>query len=286
MFKAKCSRIKNDYIPYPAKIEEVREETYDTKTFKVKFTDKKLAGNFSYKQGQFMEISLLGIGEVPISITSSPSRKGYLEFTIRETGSVTNAIGKLKAGDIMYLRGPYGNEFPFEELKGRNLYFIAGGIGLVPVRSLINLVIDNRKDFGHIKILCGAKTPADMCCKTELEKWKKAPDTEVWLTVDKPTGGWDGSVGVVTELWKETKITPDNAAAIACGPPIMIKFVNQKLIESGFAKKDIIMTLERYMKCGVGKCGHCNIGDKFVCTDGPVFTQEEVELMPAKENVF
>lgn len=278
--------MKNDYIPYPAKIESVKEETPDTKTFKVKFTDKKMADSFSYKQGQFMQVSLLGVGEVPISITSSPSRKGFLEFTIRAAGSVTCQIHKLKKGDTLHLRGPYGNEFPFEELKGKNLYFIAGGIGLVPVRSLINLVMDNRKDFGKIKILCGARTPDDMCCREELKHWKKAPDTEVCLTVDKPCKGWNESVGVVTELWKETDIKPDNAVAIVCGPPIMIKFVNQKLIESKFAKKDIIMTLERYMKCGIGKCGHCNIGEKFVCTDGPVFTQEQVEQMPAKEKVF
>jgi sulfhydrogenase subunit gamma (sulfur reductase) len=156
----------------------------------------------------------------------------------------------------------------------------------VPVRSLVNLVMDNRHNFGKIEILYGARTPSDMCWTDELEKWKKASDTEVWLTVDKPCEGWNGSVGVVTELWKETDVKPDNAVAIVCGPPIMIKFVNQKLIESGFAKKDIIMTLERYMKCGIGKCGHCNIGEKFVCVDGPVFTQEEVEQMPAKENVF
>ena len=283
----KCNNIiKNNYIPYPAKIESIKDETYDTKTFKVKFEDKKLADSFTYKQGQFMQVSVLGVGEAPISITSSPSRKGFLEFTIRGTGEVTNAIHKLKEGDIIHLRGPYGNEFPFKELKGKNIYFIAGGIGLAPVRSLINLVMDNRKDFGHIKILYGAKTPKDMCFNDELEAWKKIENTEVFLTVDKPCDGWGCSVGVVTELWKETDVKPDNAVAVVCGPPIMIKFVNMQLLKSDFAKKDIIMTLERYMKCGIGKCGHCNVGEKFICIDGPVFTQQEVELMPAKEHVF
>lgn len=276
----------NEYIPYPAVIEEIRKETFDTKTFRVRFVDKKLIDSFQYKQGQFMEVSLLGAGEAPISITSSPSRKGFLEFTIRAAGKVTKSIYSLKKGDTIYLRGPYGNPFPFEEIKGKNIYFIAGGIGLAPLRSLINLVLDNRQDFKHIKILYGAKTPDELCFKGEIEEWKKIPDTEVWLTVDRPCEGWGCSVGVVTELWKQTDVHPENAVSVLCGPPIMIKFVTLKLAESGFKDNEIVMTLERYMKCGIGKCGHCNIGEKFVCIDGPVFTYEQVKKMPQKEGVF
>ncbi len=278
--------MRNEYIPYPAVIEKIAKETSDTRTFRVRFKDKALAGKFHYTQGQFMEVSVLGAGEAPISITSSPSRKGFLEFTIRAMGKVTKSIHQLKVGDVLYLRGPYGNAFPFEELKGKNLYFIAGGIGLAPLRSLINLVMDNRKDFKHIKILYGARTPDDLCFKEELEEWKKVPDTEVWLTVDKPCVGWGCKIGVVTELWKETHINPENAVSIICGPPIMIKFVVIKLMESGFSEKDIVMTLERYMKCGIGKCGHCNIGEKFVCVDGPVFTYEQVKHLPVKEHAY
>lgn len=278
--------MKNEYLPYPAVIDEIRQETFDTKTFRLHFTEEKLADSFHYQPGQFMEISVLGVGEAPISITSSPSRKGFLEFTIRAAGKVTKSIQGLKKGATLYLRGPYGNSFPFQEIKAKNIYFIAGGIGLAPLRSLINLIVDSRRDFGHLKILYGAKTPDELCFKDELELWKKIPDTEVWLTVDKPCAGWGCSVGVVTELWKETKVLPENALAIVCGPPIMMKFVIQKLFGSGFRKGDIILTLERYMKCGIGKCGHCNIGEKFVCTDGPVFTYEQVENMPVKENVF
>lgn len=278
--------MKNEYMPYPAIIDEIRKETFDTKTFRVRFADKSIANSFEYKQGQFMEVSILGAGEAPISITSSPSRKGFLEFTIRAVGKVTKSIHELNKGDTLYLRGPYGNAFPFEELKGENLYFIAGGIGLAPVRSLINLVMDNRKDFKHIKILYGARTPNDLCFMDELKEWENIPDTEVWLTVDKPCDGWGCKIGVVTELWKETKITPENAVSIVCGPPIMIKFVALKLNESGFKDKDIIMTLERFMKCGIGKCGHCNIGEKFVCIDGPVFTYEQVKCFPVKEHAF
>jgi len=278
--------MKNEYLPYPVVIDEVRQESFDTKTFKVKFQDDAKAAEFDYKQGQFAEISVLGWGEAPISITSSPSRKGFLEFTIRKTGKVTDKIHMLKPGDKMHIRGPYGNEFPFEELKGKNIYFIAGGIGLAPLRSLINMVFDHREDFKHIKILYGAKTPDEICFKEELDQWKKIPDTEVWLTIDKPCDGWGCSIGVVTELWKETDIHPENAVAVLCGPPIMIKFVALKLAESGFKDKDIVMTLERYMKCGIGKCGHCNIGEKFVCVDGPVFTYDEVKSLPHKEGVL
>lgn len=278
--------MKNEYIPQPAVIEEIKRETFDTKTFRVRFKDKGHAGQFKYNQGQFMEISLFGAGEAPISITSSPSRKGFLEFTIRAAGKVTKNIHNLQKGEQLHLRGPYGNAFPFEEIKGKNIYFIAGGIGLAPLRSLINMVFDNRKDFKHIKVLYGAKTPDELCFKDELETWRNIPDTEVWLTVDKPCDGWGCRVGVVTELWKDTNVHPDNAVSIVCGPPIMMKFVTMKLAESGFEDKDIIMTLERYMKCGIGKCGHCNIGEKFICIDGPVFNYAQVKQLPHKEGVF
>ena len=278
--------MKNEYIPYPAVIAEIRRETFDTKTFRVCFQDKDCVDNFKYKQGQFMEISVLGVGEAPISITSSPSRKGFLEFTIRAAGRVTQSIHNLKIGDCLHLRGPYGNAFPFEEIKRKNIYFVAGGIGLAPLRSLINLVFNNRKDFQKIKLLYGAKTPDELCFKDELESWKKIPDTEVWLTVDKPCAGWGCRVGVVTELWKDTFVHPNNAVAIVCGPPIMMKFVIRELQSSGFKDEDIIMTLERYMKCGIGKCGHCNIGEKFVCMDGPVFSYAQVKTLPPKEGVF
>lgn len=278
--------MKNEYLPYKATIKSIQKESFDTNTYKVVFDNKKIRDSFNYKQGQFAEISIFGVGEAPISITSSPTRKGYLEFTIRAAGSLTKKIHQLGVGDGIYVRGPYGNSFPYEEIRGKNIYFIAGGIGLPPLRSLINMVMDNRKEFGYVKILYGAKTPDELCFKQELQEWEKIPNTEVWLTVDKPCDGWGCSVGVVTELWKETDVHPGNAVAFVCGPPIMIKFVVMKLAESGFKDKDIIMTLERYMKCGIGKCGHCNVGEKFVCIDGPVFTYEEIKKIPSKEKVI
>lgn len=278
--------MRNEYIPYKATITSIQKESFDTNTYKIVFDDEKIRDSFNYKQGQFAEVSVLGVGEAPISITSSPTRKGFLEFSIRKIGKVTMAIHSLKVGDSIFIRGPYGNSFPYEEIKGKNIYFIAGGIGLPPLRSLINMAMDNRDEFGHVKILYGAKTPDELCFKQELEAWKNISDTEVWLTVDKPCEGWGCSVGVVTKLWEETRVHPENAVAVVCGPPIMIKFVVAELVKSGFRDRDIIMTLERYMKCGIGKCGHCNIGEKFVCVDGPVFSYEEIKTFPDKENIF
>jgi len=278
--------MKNEYLPHEARIESIQKESFDTNTYRVVFVDKKIRDVFHYHQGQFAEISLPGVGEAPISITSSPTKTGYLEFTIRTVGRLTKEIFSLKVGDLLYIRGPYGNSFPYEDLKERNIYFIAGGIGLPPLRSLINMIMENRSYFGHIKILYGAKTPNELCFKKELETWKKETNTEVLLTVDRPAEGWNDHVGVVTKLWGKTKIKPDNSIAIVCGPPIMIKFAVLELMRSGFKASEIIMTLERYMKCGIGKCGHCNIGEKFVCVDGPVFRYDEILRFPTKENVI
>jgi len=275
--------MKNEYIPYPAIIESIRDESFDTKTFKVVFEDKGLAASFNYKPGQFMQLSLLGIGEAPISITSSPCNQGSLEFTIRAAGKLTRAIHELKPADKIYVRGPYGNSFPFEEVKGKDLYFVAGGIGLPPLRSVINEVFNKREEFGRIKILYGAKTPDELCFKEELKSWQDITDTEVLLTVDKPDESWKGNVGVVTALWDKTDITSSNGVGYVCGPPIMIRFVIERLTRTGFKDENIYVSLERYMKFGIGKCGHCNIGAEFVCIDGPVFSYNQLKGMPEKE---
>ncbi len=275
--------MKNEYIPFPVRIDSMQRESFDTITHRVVFEDSAAADVFTYKPGQFAEVSLPGIGEAPISITSSPGRQGYLEFTIRSAGKLTRAINDLKPGDRLYIRGPYGNSFPFEETGGKNLFFIAGGIGLPPLRSLINAVFENRKDFGRITILYGSKTPDELCFKEELTEWQEISETEVLLTVDTPDETWTGNIGVVTKLWDKTDMSPHNSAAFVCGPPVMIKFVIVKLLQSGFMPQNIFVTLERYMKCGIGKCGHCNIGMKFVCVDGPVFSYEQLKEFPVKE---
>jgi sulfhydrogenase subunit gamma (sulfur reductase) len=279
-------KIKNEYLPYPAVIESVRNESFDTKTFRVVFEDKKLAGSFDYKPGQFVQLSLLGVGEAPISITSSSCNRGFLEFTIRAAGKLTRALHQLKPADRIHIRGPYGNSFPFEQVKGTDLYFIAGGIGLPPLRSLINSVFDRREEFGRIKILYGAKTPDELCFKDELKRWQKIINTELLLTVDNPDKHWKANVGVVTTLWHKTDMTTSDGVAYVCGPPIMLRFVIKELLQSGFKDENIHITLERYMKCGIGKCGHCNIGPKFVCIDGPVFSYNQLKELPEKDKAL
>ncbi|HUW20082.1 MAG TPA: FAD/NAD(P)-binding protein [Sedimentisphaerales bacterium] len=275
--------MSNEYIPCPARIESVRDESFDTKTFKVVLENAERARSFNYKPGQFVQMSILGIGEAPISITSSPHQQGFLEFTIRRVGRLTHEIHKLMPGERVYIRGPYGNSFPLEQVRGKDLCFIAGGIGLPPLRSLINAVFHKRRQYGKIKILYGAKTPDELCFKEELKTWQRTKDTEVLLTVDRPDQHWKGNVGVVTTLWTKTDMTSSDGAAFVCGPPIMIRFVVTELLDSGFTDDNIYMTLERYMKCGIGKCGHCNIGARFVCIDGAVFTYAQLRDIPAKE---
>jgi sulfhydrogenase subunit gamma (sulfur reductase) len=278
--------LRNEYVPHPAVIESIQMESFDTKTFKIAFEDKFLAESFYYKPGQFVQVSLLGIGEAPISIASCPGRKGFLELTIRATGKLTRAIHQLEPGDKIHLRGPYGNSFPLEEVAGKDLYFIAGGIGLPPLRGLIKSALYGRDNFGKIKILYGAKTPDELCFKEELKTWRQVENTEIYLTVDEPDQSWQGDVGVVTKLWDKADMATSDGIAYVCGPPIMIKFVVVNLLESGFKDKNIYITLERYMKCGIGKCGHCNIGEKFVCTDGPVFSYAQLKEFPDKERAI
>ena len=278
--------MKNEYVPHPAVIESVQTESFDTKTFRIAFEDKSLAGSFNYKPGQFMEVSLFGAGEAPISIASSPSQKGFLELTIRAAGKLTRAIHRLEPGDKIHLRGPYGNSFPLEEVAGKDLCFIAGGIGLPPLRGVIKSVFDKRADFGKIKILHGAKTPDELCFREELKSWGQIDNTEVYLTVDKPDENWQGDVGVVTKLWNKADMATSDGVAYVCGPPVMIKFVIEALLRSGFKDENIYITLERYMKCGIGKCGHCNIGQKFVCIDGPVFSYARLKEFPDKERAM
>jgi len=275
--------VKNEYLPAPAVIKSVRAESFNTKTFRVSFTD---GGVFDYKPGQFAQVSLPGRGEAPISITSSPCNRGFMEFTIRAAGKLTGEIHKLKKGSRIYIRGPYGNSFPYDEVKGKNLFFIAGGIGLPPLRSLINEVLNARADFGGISILYGAKTPDELCFKDEIERWEKIQGVRVFLTVDSPDKSWRGNTGVVTTLCDLSGIGSSTGAVFICGPPIMIRFVLKKITGAGIREDDIYITLERYMKCGIGKCGHCNIGGKFVCIDGPVFTYEQIKEFPDKERAI
>lgn len=273
----------NIYRPLLAKIEEIRLETPDTKTFKLKFTDPELAEGFSFKAGQFGEYSSFGSGESTFCIASSPTRKGYIECSFKVIGKVTSALNQKEVGDELGFRGPYGNGFPIEKFQKKNLLFIAGGIGMAPVRSLIWNCLDQRDKYGDITILYGARSVADLCYKEELLEWEERDDIKFIKTVDPggETEDWTGKVGFVPTVLTEIAPSASDSYAITCGPPIMIKFVLQALEKLNFAPDKIITTLENRMKCGLGKCGRCNIGGTYVCTDGPVFTAEELSRLPA-----
>jgi len=259
----------------------MRPETIDITTFRVTMDSSDGTGRFEYKSGQFAEVSVPGVGEAPISISSSPTRPEAIEFSIRRVGELTNALHELKPGDKIGIRGPFGNFFPLEEMEGRNLLIIGGGIGLAPLRSVILNVFDNRAKYGRIDIIYGARSPQDLVFTSEYEEWQKVENIRLHLTVDRGDENWKGNVGLVPTFLKELHPSPENTTSITCGPPIMIKFVIQALNEMGFPSEHIVTTLERRMKCGVGKCGRCNIGSKYVCLDGPVFTLKQLKEMPS-----
>lgn len=270
-------------MPYPAAIVKITEETGDVKTFQMVFDDPSVMGDFRQKPGQVAQISVFGEGEATISITSSPTRGQFLEFSVKRVGRLTNVLHQMEVGDKVGVRGPYGNHFPYEMMKGRDLFFIGGGIGLAPLRSLIDFVLagENRADYGKVEILYGARSLDDLCFKHDLfERWPKCADTVVYTTIDRAEPAWEGHVGFVPSFLEEVNPTPENKFAITCGPPVMIKFVLAALEKLGFKDDQVITTLEMKMKCGIGKCGRCNIGSKYVCVDGPVFTLTQLKQLP------
>jgi len=269
------------YIPRAAIIENIRELTYDTRLYRVRFKCNSKCNESSesdYKPGQFVQVSVLGAGEVPISICSSPTQKGYFELSVRNTGLVTGAIHALKKGDEIGIRGPYGNCFPIEQAVGRNLIFVGGGIGLAPLRSAIKFVLHKRSDYGSVQILYGSRSKEDIVFVDDLEQWGTSKQSIVYTTIDRPQPDWTGHTGVVTTLFDKIRRLTDSKVFI-CGPSIMIHFAIKELLDTGWAPDDIITTLERHMKCGVGKCGHCYLGGKYVCTDGPVFTYSQINAL-------
>jgi sulfhydrogenase subunit gamma (sulfur reductase) len=275
--------IANPYEPWPARIIKitVESEARDTKTFEMEWVEAEHAEKFKHRPGQFAELSIFGAGEAPISITSSPTQPN-LQFCIKQMGVVTTAIHERGIGDVIGIRGPYGNEFPVDKMEGKNVLFIAGGIGLAPLRSVINYLLDpsNRAKYKNVSILYGARSPGDLLFKNELKEWTDRADVEYHETVDRASDGYTGRVGFVPALLEELAPSPQETIALTCGPPIMIKFVMQGLEKLGFEPWQMVTTLENRMKCGIGKCGRCNIGRHYVCIDGPVFTQEQLLAMP------
>jgi NAD(P)H-flavin reductase len=236
---------------------------------------------FDFIPGQFVEVSVAGMGESPITISSSPTLKGYFELVVRSTGNVTNAIHKLGIGDKVGIRGPFGNgTYPVEEARGRNLIFVCGGIGLVPQRSFINYVLDKRDDYGDITILLGTKCMAQRFFHSELDEWSHRSDIRFMETVDEADDCWAGNVGVVTTLIPRVETEFSSALTFVCGPPVMYKFVLMALNEAKVPHENIFLNLERKMKCGVGKCGHCQINNLYVCVDGPVFRYSDLSVTP------
>ena len=266
-------------IPRIGVVTDIRIDTPDVKTFRVNSTE---GGKlFEHMPGQCAMLSVPGAGEGMFSITSSPTNEEYMEFSIKKCGCLTGWLHQMDVGQEITVRGPYGNGFPVEsDFKGKDLLFIAGGIGLAPLRSVINYCRDNRENYGKIDIVYGSRSMDDLVDYNEIiDEWCKDDGIDVYLTIDREQEGWDGHVGFVPNYVKELGFDT-NKTAVICGPPIMIKFTLSGLVELGFDKTQVYTTMELRMKCGVGKCGRCNIGDKYVCKDGPVFRCDQLDEMP------
>lgn len=279
--------MKNPYVPYPVTLDEVIIENENTakdlKTFKLVFDNEEDRKAFSYMPGQFAEVSVFGLGESPFGIASSPTEEDYIMFTVKKTGSVTEELHRFAPGEKLGVRGPLGNSFPWDRLEGKDVVIVSGGFAFTTLRSAITYMLDekNRSKFGKITAVYGARTPSDLLYRKTLEQWQSRDDIDMILTVDRePEEEWDGKVGLVPNVLKEAAPSSENALALVCGPPIMIRFTIPVLQELKFPKEDIILSLENRMKCGIGKCGRCNVGSKYVCVDGPVFTFAELEVLP------
>jgi sulfhydrogenase subunit gamma (sulfur reductase) len=234
--------------------------------------------SLGHRPGQFIEVSVLGVGEAPISISSSPSRSDTsFELCVRKIGDVTGALHRLQPGDQIGIRGPFGRGFPIERFRGKDILFAPGGLGLAPLRSLINQVLDERSHFGRVIILYGARNPSELLFMDELEAWGKRDDLELLVTVDRGDENWEGNIGVITTLFRQISVYPRNTVAVTVGPPVMYRFVLMELFGLGISEGNIWISLERRMKCGVGKCGHCQINHVYACQSGPVFSYKEIK---------
>jgi len=278
--------LQNPYLPYPVRIDDIKIETEDKnlKTFKFAFIDPQDEDKFAYKAGQFAELSVTGKGEIPIGMASSPTEKGFVMFTVNKVGLVSSYLHAMKVGDIMGIRGPLGNSYPWKQLEGANVVIIGGGFAFTTLRSSIVHMLhpENRAKFKDIHVIYGARTPGLLLYRDELAEWEKRDDIHMHITVDATDDpNWKYNVGFVPTITEQKAPTADeNTYAIVCGPPIMIKFTQPVLDKLGYSHEKIIMSLENRMKCGIGICGHCNIGREFVCKDGPVFTLEQLSKTP------
>ncbi|HDP80023.1 MAG TPA: hypothetical protein ENN21_04180 [Spirochaetes bacterium] len=266
-------------IPEVATVEEIRDEIREVKTFYLSIDDRDIWSQFKWKSGQFIMLTVFGAGEFAVSLPAAPEDDRF-HITVRTVGKVTSALHALKPGDKVGIRGPFGNGFPFEEIKGKNVIYVAGGIGLIPLRSSIVHVLQKKNDFERVLVLLGARTAEDHMYKETLAQWQKGvAGFECHLTVDVATLGWTGEVGFVHTLLDKAKIPIENTVAFVCGPPVMFNTVIGELMKRGLSDEHIFSTLERHMKCGVGKCQHCAVGRTLVCTDGPVYTFRQIKTL-------
>ncbi len=277
--------MNNPYLPYPVRIDSIVTETEDRnlKTFKLVFLDEEHEKEFAYIPGQFAILSVAGLGEIPIGIATSPSERGFIKFTVNKVGKVTRHLHNMKTGDVMGVRGPMGNSYPWDLLEGSNVLIIGGGFAFTTLRSSIVYMIDpkNRSRFGNIDVVYGARSPGLLLYKDELAQWERRSDINMHITVDGTDDpNWQYNVGFVPVITKQKAPSAENCYAIICGPPIMIKFTLPVLTELGFPPDRIISSLEMRMKCGIGICGRCNLGAEYVCKDGPVFTLERLSKLP------
>ena len=269
------------YLPHPARIARVTPVTAMEKLFTLELLDHIALG---HEPGQFVEISVFGVGEAPISISSSPSRSnGTFELCVRRAGDLTGVLHQMQPGDIVGVRGPFGRGFPIDRFRGKDLLFAPGGLGLAPLRSLINQVLDERGKFGRVIILYGAKHPTELLFNDELAQWSGRDDIELHVSVDRPDADWKGNVGVITTLFPRVQVYARNTVAVTCGPPAMYRFVLMELLGKGIPEGNIWLSLERRMKCGVGKCGHCQINQVYACQSGPVFSYADIKGMGLSE---
>ncbi|MCF8062567.1 MAG: FAD/NAD(P)-binding protein [Deltaproteobacteria bacterium] len=277
--------MENPYLPYPVRIDSITTETEDRnlKTFKFVFLNPEDEAKFAYTPGQFAELSIAGKGEIPIGIASSPTEKGFIAFTVNKVGKVTTHLHNMREGDVMGVRGPLGNWYPWEQMEGKNVVIVGGGFAFTTLRSSIIYMLEpeNRSRFENITVVYGARSPGMLLYKDELMAWEKRDDLDMHITVDATDDpDWKYNVGFVPAITEEKVTSAENAVAIVCGPPIMIRFTQPVLEKLGFPPENIILSLENRMKCGIGMCGRCNIGEKLVCKDGPVFSLAELKELP------
>ena len=263
---------KNIYQPVKATIEEVIEETPAIKTFRLR-----LETELKFSTGQFIELTVPGVGEAPFTPSSDPDVKDMLEVTIMKAGEVTSKLHGMNKGQVVGIRGPYGKGYPLDKFKGKDILIVGGGVGLAPLRSLLFSLFSGINKYNKVVLRYGSRTPNDIVYKTQLPKWGKKEKVDVLVSVDVGDPSWQGNVGLVTTILTDTPVDFTNAVGIVCGPPIMMKFVTLKLLDLGFNPKDIYLSMEKSMSCGLGKCGHCRIGKYYICKDGPVFTYEQLK---------